>query len=131
MKNKYYKKATAQRWPDEKQGDLFKTLRLPQAWQNIPLPARNKCAGTCLLRQSCLPCARLSVRSDAAVPGLAMDTNIKAELFSKVRSGQVRILPGSTPKLGSGTNIQDRLVALHHLDAPWGKIKRYRQNQNV
>ncbi len=43
----------------------------------------------------------------------------KAELFSKVRSGQVRILLGSTPKLGAGTNIQDRLVALHHLDAPW------------
>ena len=43
----------------------------------------------------------------------------KAELFSKVRSGNVRILLGSTPKLGAGTNIQDRLVALHHLDAPW------------
>ncbi len=43
----------------------------------------------------------------------------KAELFSKVRSGHVRILLGSTPKLGAGTNIQDRLVALHHLDAPW------------
>ena len=43
----------------------------------------------------------------------------KAELFSKVRSGQVRILLGSTPKLGAGTNIQDRLIALHHLDAPW------------
>ena len=43
----------------------------------------------------------------------------KAELFAKVRSGQVRILLGSTPKLGAGTNIQDRLIALHHLDAPW------------
>ena len=43
----------------------------------------------------------------------------KAELFAKVRSGQVRILMGSTPKLGAGTNVQDRLVALHHLDAPW------------
>lgn len=43
----------------------------------------------------------------------------KAELFTKVRSGQVRILLGSTPKLGAGTNIQDRLVALHHLDCPW------------
>ena len=43
----------------------------------------------------------------------------KAELFAKVRSGQVRILLGSTPKLGAGTNIQDRLVALHHLDCPW------------
>ena len=43
----------------------------------------------------------------------------KAELFAKVRSGQVRILLGSTPKLGAGTNIQDRLIALHHLDCPW------------
>lgn len=43
----------------------------------------------------------------------------KAELFAKVRSGQVRILLGSTPKLGAGTNIQDRLIALHHLDVPW------------
>ena len=43
----------------------------------------------------------------------------KAELFAKVRSGQVRILLGSTPKLGAGTNIQDRLIVLHHLDCPW------------
>ena len=43
----------------------------------------------------------------------------KAELFAKVRSGQVRILLGSTPKLGAGTNVQDRLIALHHLDCPW------------
>ena len=43
----------------------------------------------------------------------------KAELFAKVRSGQARILLGSTPKLGAGTNIQDRLIALHHLDCPW------------
>ena len=43
----------------------------------------------------------------------------KAELFAKVRVGQVRILMGSTPKLGAGTNVQDRLIALHHLDCPW------------
>ena len=43
----------------------------------------------------------------------------KADLFAKVRAGQVRILMGSTPKLGAGTNIQDRLIALHHLDCPW------------
>ena len=61
----------------------------------------------------------------------------KAELFSKVRSGQVRILLGSTPKLGAGTNIQDRLVALHHLDAPWkpadvGRILRtFKIKKNV
>lgn len=63
----------------------------------------------------------------------------KAELFAKVRAGQVRILLGSTPKLGAGTNIQDRLVALHHLDCPWkpsdleqqeGRILR-QGNQNV
>lgn len=43
----------------------------------------------------------------------------KAELFTKVRSGQVRVLLGSTPKLGAGTNVQDKLIALHHLDCPW------------
>ena len=43
----------------------------------------------------------------------------KAELFGKVRSGQVRFLLGSTQKMGSGTNVQDRLIALHHLDVPW------------
>lgn len=43
----------------------------------------------------------------------------KAKLFRKVRAGQVRILLGSTQKMGFGTNVQDRLVAIHHLDAPW------------
>ncbi len=43
----------------------------------------------------------------------------KAELFAKVRSGQVRFLIGSTAKMGAGTNVQDRLIALHHLDVPW------------
>ncbi len=43
----------------------------------------------------------------------------KAELFAKVRSGQVRFLLGSTAKMGAGTNVQDRLTALHHLDVPW------------
>ena len=43
----------------------------------------------------------------------------KKELFSKVRSGDVRILLGSTAKMGAGTNCQDRLIALHDLDAPW------------
>ena len=54
----------------------------------------------------------------------------KAELFGKVRSGQVRFLLGSTQKMGAGTNVQDRLIALHHLDVPWrpseeGRAKRY------
>lgn len=43
----------------------------------------------------------------------------KAELFSKVRKGQVRVLLGSTSKMGAGTNVQKRLAALHHLDCPW------------
>lgn len=43
----------------------------------------------------------------------------KDELFSKVRSGRVRVLLGSTSKMGAGTNVQTRLVALHHMDAPW------------
>ena len=43
----------------------------------------------------------------------------KSELFSKVRSGEVRILLGSTGKMGTGTNVQDRIIALHDLDVPW------------
>lgn len=43
----------------------------------------------------------------------------KTDLFAKVRSGRVRVLFGSTAKMGAGMNVQDRLVALHHLDAPW------------
>lgn len=48
------------------------------------------------------------------------DTEVKKkELFAKVRSGKVRILLGSTAKMGAGTNVQDKLIALHHLDCPW------------
>lgn len=63
----------------------------------------------------------------------------KKELFARVRSGQVRVLIGSTQKMGAGTNVQDRLIALHDLDAPWrprdliqrsGRIIR-RGNQNA
>ncbi|RGM19441.1 DNA helicase [Eubacterium sp. OM08-24] len=43
----------------------------------------------------------------------------KKELFAKVRSGEVRVLLGSTPKMGAGTNVQDRLIAIHNLDCPW------------
>ena len=62
----------------------------------------------------------------------------KKELFAKVRTGQVRVLLGSTQKMGAGTNVQDRLVALHDLDCPWrpgdlaqrkGRIER-QGNQN-
>ena len=61
----------------------------------------------------------------------------KAELFAKVRSGQVRFLLGSTAKMGAGTNVQDRLIALHHLDVPWrpsdvGRILRtFKIKKNV
>ena len=47
----------------------------------------------------------------------------KKELFSKVRTGQVRVLLGSTAKMGAGTNVQDRLVALHDLDCPWVRLE--------
>ena len=43
----------------------------------------------------------------------------KKELFSKIRNGEVRVLIGSTQKMGAGTNVQDKLIALHHLDCPW------------
>ena len=55
----------------------------------------------------------------------------KAELFAKVRSGQVRILLGSTPKLGAGTNVQDRLIALHHLDCPWKPAELEQQDGRI
>ena len=47
------------------------------------------------------------------------DDNSKASLCKAVREGKVRVLLGSTAKMGEGTNVQKRLVALHHLDAPW------------
>ena len=47
----------------------------------------------------------------------------KKELFSKVRAGQVRVLLGSTAKMGAGTNVQDRLIALHDLDCPWVRLE--------
>ena len=43
----------------------------------------------------------------------------KKDLFSKVKNGDIRILIGSTSKMGAGTNVQDKLIALHHLDCPW------------
>ena len=70
------------------------------------------------------------------------DTEVKKkDLFAKVRNGQVRVLLGSTAKMGAGTNVQDRLIALHDLDAPWrprdltqrkGRIERQgNQNETV
>lgn len=55
----------------------------------------------------------------------------KAALFAKVRSGQVRVLIGSTQKLGAGTNVQDRLIALHHLDCPWRPSDLQQQNGRI
>ena len=61
----------------------------------------------------------------------------KTELFGKVKSGQVRFLIGSTAKMGAGTNVQDRLIALHHLDIGWkpsdvGRILRtFKIKKNV
>jgi hypothetical protein len=58
-------------------------------------------------------------REQIAAMGEADSDAKKQALFEKVRSGQVRVLLGSTQKMGTGTNVQKRLVALHHLDAPW------------
>src|SRR6266705_2298274 len=58
-------------------------------------------------------------RGQIAAIGDADTDAKKRALFDKVRSGQVRVLLGSTQKMGTGTNVQKRLVALHHLDAPW------------
>ena len=61
----------------------------------------------------------------------------KKELFQKVRKGEVRVLMGSTQKMGAGTNVQDRLIALHDVDCPWrpadvGRILRtFKIKKNV
>ena len=61
----------------------------------------------------------------------------KNELFAKVRSGEVRVLLGSTPEMGAGTNVQDRLITIHNLDCPWrpsdvGRILRtFKIKKNV
>jgi Helicase conserved C-terminal domain len=65
------------------------------------------------LQESGIPASQIAVMGDA-------DTDAKKQaLFEKVRQGTVRVLIGSTAKMGTGTNVQKRLVALHHLDAPW------------
>ena len=57
--------------------------------------------------------------------------NKKKELFSKVRSGQVRVLLGSTQKMGAGTNVQDRLIAVHHLDVGWRPSDMTQRNGRI
>ena len=65
------------------------------------------------LEQNGIPRHQIAIMGDA-------DTDAKKQaLFEKVRQGTVRVLIGSTAKMGTGTNVQKRLVALHHLDAPW------------
>ena len=62
----------------------------------------------------------------------AADTEAKKkELFAKVRSGQVRILMGSTQKMGAGTNVQDRLIAVHHLDVGWRPSDMTQRNGRI
>jgi N12 class adenine-specific DNA methylase len=65
------------------------------------------------LRAGGLPAAEIAAIGDADSDGK------KQALFERVRSGHVRVLLGSTQKMGMGTNVQKRLIALHHLDAPW------------
>ena len=65
------------------------------------------------LIEKCVPLEEIAFIHDANTEAR------KTELFAKVRSGQVRFLLGSTQKMGAGTNVQDRLIALHHLDVPW------------
>ncbi|HUY31871.1 MAG TPA: sigma-70 family RNA polymerase sigma factor [Pirellulales bacterium] len=62
---------------------------------------------------------RNKIRDQIAAVGDAESDAQKQALFEKVRQGSVRVLLGSTQKMGTGTNVQKRLVALHHLDAPW------------
>lgn len=68
-------------------------------------------------------CAKLTARGiqrgEIGMIGEAESDAKKQALFAQVRSGRVRVLLGSTQKMGTGTNVQQRLVALHHLDAPW------------
>jgi hypothetical protein len=65
------------------------------------------------LAQQAIPRHQIAIMGDA-------DTDAKKQaLFEKVRQGTVRVLIGSTAKMRTGTNVHKRLVALHHLDAPW------------
>src|SRR5438067_2708038 len=63
--------------------------------------------------------ARGIPREQIAAIGEADSDAKKQALFDRVRSGAIRVLIGSTQKMGTGTNVQKRLIALHHLDAPW------------
>ena len=66
-----------------------------------------------------LSCSQNNESHLAEICDLAIRAQGEKELFAKVRSGEVRVLFGSTPKMGAGTNVQDRLIAIHNLDCPW------------
>ncbi len=90
---------------------VFCDMSTPQAgW-----PRRSRSMTTCA--PSCLPAGFPS--DEIAFIQDCNDDTAKASLFKNVREGKVRVLFGSTAKMGEGTNVQKRLVALHHLDAPW------------
>ena len=80
-------------------------------------------------KQSCWPQACRKVRWPLSIRRTLKQK--KAALFSKVRSGDVRILLGSTAKMGAGTNVQDRLVAVHHLDVGWKPSDMTQRNGRI
>ncbi|MBV9010138.1 MAG: DEAD/DEAH box helicase family protein [Verrucomicrobia bacterium] len=89
---------------------VFCDLSIPQAngrWFSVYNDVRDK-----LIARG-IPREQIAFAQDAG------DDAAKATLFKSVREGRVRVLLGSTLKMGEGTNVQTRLVALHHLDAPW------------
>ena len=80
-------------------------------------------------KQSCWPQACRKVRWPLSIRRTLKQK--KAALFSKVRSGDVRILLGSTAKMGAGTNVQDRLVAVHHLNVGWKPSDMTQRNGRI
>lgn len=78
-----------------------------------------------LLTRKGIPAREIAFIHDAA------SDEQKKKLFAAVRAGRVRVLIGSTPKMGAGTNVQDRLVALHHLDAPWKPAEVEQRNGRI
>lgn len=106
---------------------IFSDLSTPAGKK--PLEAKQKEDGTFEVPHSEFTDVYNDIRSKLIAKGIPEseiayihDANTdarKAELFGKVRSGTVRILLGSTSKMGAGTNVQRKLIALHHLDVPW------------
>ena len=99
-------------------------------------------------KPECCPASNCEVYKDAMIEISTRSKNVfiyvdlrKQELFNNVRSGKIRVLMGSTSKMGAGTNCQDKLIALHDLDCPWrpsdliqrsGRIiRQWNQNEEV